>query len=548
MKAIILARVSTEEQRNAGNSLPAQQDRVRNYIERNELDLIKEFIFDESASKEVRKEFEKVIDFIREQDETIALCCDKIDRLSRDFLIGVVELERLRREGKIELHFASDGIGKIHQNSNAGELFIYNVLLSASQNYANSISDNTKRAFEQKRRNGEITGPAPIGYKSIPLDIEKRTRSGIVPDPETAHIIQKLFELYAGGNYSITKLWKEAKKMGLKGRKGKLVARSMIEAILKNTFYYGIAHSKKYNLKYPHKYECLITRDLYEKCKHIRESRNQKPSHLDTKPFIFRGLLTCKKCGCVMSPEIKKGKFIYYSCTNSKGICKREYVPEKVLLEPVYKVFDAFGNIPIKIQNKLVSELRKLNEGQKMFQEREISRIQTEYKRVQGRINALLDMRLDESITKDDYDKKLQQLKDQQYKLEVEQSEYTKADHEYHIHVETVLNLSRRIKDIFESSEIQEKRAILNFILQNPVVEGKKLEFTMRKPFNTVLELASCPNGLRLLDSNLRQYFCYNTDQDDKFSPTINPKADPAVRARQTEPAQGNSRRDMEFD
>ncbi len=497
MKAVALARVSTEEQKEAGNSLPAQQARLRNYIDRTNLELIREFIFDESASKEVRKEFEKVVDFLKEQKETVALCCDKIDRLSRDFLVGIVELERLRGEGKIELHFASDGINRIHQNSNAGELFVFNVLVAASQNFSNSISDNTKRAFEQKRRNGEITGQPPIGYKSVPLDAKKRTRSDVVPDPETAHIVQKLFELYATGNHSLTTLWKEAKKFELKGKNGKIVARSVIEIMLKSEFYYGFAYSKKYNLRYPHKYECLITKDLYDKCKEVREGRKKKPSQLDTKPFIFRGLLTCKNCGCLMSPEIKKGKFIYYSCTNAKGICKRIYVPEKTLLKPVQDVFDAFASIPEEVQERLVSELRKLNEGEKIFHDREINRIQTEYKRVQGRINALLDMRLDESITKDDYDKKLQELKDQQYQLEIEQSEYTKADHEYHIHVGTVLNLSRRIGDIFESSEVEEKRAILNFLLQNPTVEDKKLVFTLRKPFNTVLELASCPTGLR---------------------------------------------------
>lgn len=77
--------------------------------------------------------------------------------------------------------------------------------------------------------------------------------------------------------------------------------------------------------------------------------------------------------------------------------------------------------------------------------------------------------------------------------MNVELDEYTKADHEYHIHVSTVINLSRKIGDIFESSELMEKRAILGFILQNPKVSGKKLEFTMRKPFDTVLELATCP-------------------------------------------------------
>ena len=34
MKAIILARVSTEEQKEVGNSLPAQQERLRLYINR----------------------------------------------------------------------------------------------------------------------------------------------------------------------------------------------------------------------------------------------------------------------------------------------------------------------------------------------------------------------------------------------------------------------------------------------------------------------------------------------------------------------------------
>jgi hypothetical protein len=109
-------------------------------------------------------------------------------------------------------------------------------------------------------------------------------------------------------------------------------------------------------------------------------------------------------------------------------------------------------------------------------------------------------------LNKNEYDKKLQELKDQQYRLNAELEEYTKADHQYHIHVGTVLNLSRRIGEIFNSSEIEEKRAILNFVLQNPVVEDKKLEFTLRKPFNTVLELASCPTGLRLYDE-IRTFF-----------------------------------------
>jgi len=54
-------------------------------------------------------------------------------------------------------------------------------------------------------------------------------------------------------------------------------------------------------------------------------------------------------------------------------------------------------------------------------------------------------------------------------------------------------SLSQRMGEIFESSEVAEKRAILNFVLQNPVVNDKKLEFTLRKPFDLVLQLADNP-------------------------------------------------------
>jgi excisionase family DNA binding protein len=49
----------------AGNSLPAQLDRLQIYIHRNpKLALGKEFTFDESAHKEVRVKFDEVIEYI----------------------------------------------------------------------------------------------------------------------------------------------------------------------------------------------------------------------------------------------------------------------------------------------------------------------------------------------------------------------------------------------------------------------------------------------------------------------------------------------------
>ena len=59
-----------------------------------------------------------------------------------------------------------------------------------------------------------------------------------------------------------------------------------------------------------------------------------------------------------------------------------------------------------------------------------------------------------------------------------------------------------RAKTIFEnSSEPAEKRAFLNYLLQNPTVKEKKLYFSIASPFNLVLELADSLTWLPELDA-----------------------------------------------
>jgi hypothetical protein len=76
-------------------------------------------------------------------------------------------------------------------------------------------------------------------------------------------------------------------------------------------------------------------------------------------------------------------------------------------------------------------------------------------------------------------------------------AEHSKADYDYQTTVATVVSVARRAKTIFEnSSDIAGKRQFLSCILQNPTVNGKKLDFSIASPFNLVLELANSPNWL----------------------------------------------------
>src|SRR5262245_66039810 len=48
----------------------------------------------------------------------------------------------------------------------------------------------------------------------------------------------------------------------------------------------------------------------------------------------FMGLLTCSECGCaITAPERRKGKYVYYHCTNFHGGCQNTYIREERLGE-----------------------------------------------------------------------------------------------------------------------------------------------------------------------------------------------------------------------
>ncbi len=497
MKAINISRVSSEDQKE--NSPEAQSFRMNSYCKNKHFEIIKEFDFIESAYKLKRDTFDEIMEYIEKvsKKEKVAVCFDKVDRLSRNiFDKRVAKLYEMAIGDKIELHFVSDG-QVIDDKMSAGDKFAFGMKLGLAKYYSDAISDNVKRAFEQKRRNGEWTGRVRLGYLRFNKDI--------IIDPDRAYLIQKMFELYATNQHSLETIRTKITRLGLRSIKGNKLSKSCIDNILRDSFFCGMAISK-YG-PYIHKYPKLITRELFDKCKEIRSQRKKLPYKSHSRDFIFKGLLKCPNCGCSMSPEQHKkpSGLVYnlYSCTNAKGVCKKVYINENELLKPVYEVLERFGSISEDTQEKLVAELRKSTEAEAVFHKAQISRIRNAYDSIQEKQNNLLDVLIDKSITKDVYDKKHQELKDKMELLEIEMSEYQNADYNYQTTVAIVISVARRAKTIFEkSSDIAGKRTFLTYILQNPTLNEKTLGFTLRSPFNLVLELADNPNWLGDQDLN----------------------------------------------
>ena len=99
-------------------------------------------------------------------------------------------------------------------------------------------------------------------------------------------------------------------------------------------------------------------------------------------------------------------------------------------------------------------------------------------------------------ITQDAHETHLQQFKARQQEINLLLEEHTEADESHVIATSTVLNLVKRARALFDSSEVAEKRALLNFLLQNSTVDGKKPSYALRSPFETILIWAKRPTGL----------------------------------------------------
>ena len=108
-------------------------------------------------------------------------------------------------------------------------------------------------------------------------------------------------------------------------------------------------------------------------------------------------------------------------------------------------------------------------------------------------------------ITPDEYDKKAIELKQRQYELTDRLKRITEADESYSITLISLLNICSKAPELFESSKVEQKRQLINFLLSNLELRGKILEFELKKPFDVLVNLQNCKNRSEWLgrqDSN----------------------------------------------
>tara|TARA_Y100000588_G_C14276792_1_gene934731 strand:- start:2236 stop:3759 length:1524 start_codon:yes stop_codon:yes gene_type:complete len=480
MKAILLARVSTEEQKEAGNSLPAQVERLKKYCHNKNFEIIKICSFDESAYSNKRNEFDKIIDFVLNHEDKVALCCDKVDRLTRNtFDKRVAQLYDKALQDKIELHFVSDGQILTSQIS-AVEKFQFNISLGLAKYYSDAISDNVKRAQEQMVRKGIWVAKAPIGYQNITDPNGNKT---IIVDEYHGPIVTKIFEMYATGAYSLQLIIDSLdKNYGIKVPKG------FIGKALSNPFYYGTMIVK--GVQYPHSYPPIISKDLFDKVQAVKASYKKKPAKHAGRPYIYRGLMRCGDCGLAITPEMHKG-YVYYHCTQYKGKHGAKWFREEAITSEVEKIFKRM-HIPEEILQQVTDELNVMNQDRIEFHNNQLQQLIKEQKRIAKMLDNLYLDKLEGRITVSQYDKFYQTLKEQISEVNQSLQRLHESDENYYITSQYLLQLASKSYELFKSSEVEEKRVLIKTVLSNFEITGENMLWKAKKPFSNFL---NCTEG-----------------------------------------------------
>lgn len=500
MKAVIFARVSSKDQED-GHSLDAQIQSCFEYAIKKSFKVVEQFKVVESSTAIGRPEFSKMVNFVKSQKEKIVVLCYCVDRLQRDFDEQYLELQKLIRQDKIEIHYIKSEFIE-HKDMDSSDKFRKNLDVLLANDYRNKISDNVKRSAKKKLDEGTILGDSPLGYLNKQRVDKKKEKVEVYIDPMRGNLVKRIFEDYSSGMYSMSEIRDLISEEGLRSKKGCKVSKSQVEIILQNPFYYGYM---KYNdILYKHVHPVLISKELFDECQRVRAGRRKRKFKRTEQPFILKGLLKCQHCGCSYSPELKKGKYVYMRPTKSRGDCSYCYhMNEEKILSQIEEVLKGM-KIPDNILVELNDELKISSEKEHKHQVQEGKNLQNQYQIIQTRVKRARELFLDMAISKEEYDEMMTGLQAERHNVEVRLQRLTSADDNFNKSISTIFMLASKAHDLFKSSELDEKRRIIAILFPNLEMNAEKLVFKTRKPFDMFLNMAQCPDWLPGPDSNQR--------------------------------------------
>ena len=300
MKCGLYIRVSTDMQKEKGESLDVQLKRLRAYADSKEAWSMVEIYRDAgvSAKNTNRPEFNRMLEDI-EQGKIDVILCTKLDRLfrnTRDFLNTTDEFEKKNikfvcLEGNID---TSTPTGRVFSTIRAA------FAQFERETTADRVRDVMRSRAEEGKWNGGIS---PYGYYSEDKKLKINT--------EESKIVKDIYILYIE-HRSIRHIVHNFNASGIKTRKNELWSPTSIRRILTNPFYYGIVTYSKRSRTYSGelrkskksifsigKHPSIISKEFFDNVQTTIKQQTKDAPKANAK-YLLTGLVYCGICNSRM--------------------------------------------------------------------------------------------------------------------------------------------------------------------------------------------------------------------------------------------------------
>ena len=456
LRCATYSRVSTEKEEQAA-SLVNMTDDFRDYVERQpNWTFVKPYIDDGKSGLTTRKRK----DFLRllaagASGEYDLLITGEISRFGRNTMEGLENIKYLKDRG-IPVIFLYDDLNTYDPNC---DIQIQQKLVDA-ENESHKISRRVKRGHAKSIQKGHVLGNRIWGYK--------KDNCKLAIDEETAPIVRKIFELYATNEYSMKQIEQVIYDLGYRNTNGKRLSHTTMANIIKNPKYKGWFCGGKvrvvdlYNKRQKFVPEeewtmykdetgevvpAIVSEELWEKANEVFRRRSidvKGRRNCSTHKNTYTG-----KIFCAVDDEPYYCKDVHYKGTDeSKWICSHKIkngadscpslpIYESELNEVLLEVFKEFSISADEVLDIYLAQYRELIDDTARF-DTERERLRKELSKVDQRKSDLLDMKVDGSITLDEFKMMLAKTREQAAKLnkeldEMEDKEALAADLEAQI-------------------------------------------------------------------------------------------------------------------
>ena len=305
--AIIYTRVSTKEQADTNTSLETQKRYCENYAKANGYHIVDYFGgTHESAKSDDRKEFKRMLKYVRQSGTIGYIIVYSYDRFSRTGSSAAQISQDLYTQG-IQVKAVTQ---EVDTTSAAGK-FQQNLFFMFSQFDNELRKDKTITAMSDLIRKGYWLWVPPLGYvnnkkyhKAVDWDIAIN---------ETGKQLKKAFKWKAQNSYSNVEIVKKLQLSGVK------INEKRLSELFKNPFYCGILITKMLPGEIiVGKHKPIVSKEDFLKI-NAPDSKHLKTKKTDNINLPLKQFIYCEYCKKPLTGYLVKSKNLYYYKCRTKG-------------------------------------------------------------------------------------------------------------------------------------------------------------------------------------------------------------------------------------